>query len=302
MVELPNSDLLAALTAWSQAERAVQAAVLFGSRARAPGAPTSADGWSDVDLQILTDRPEAILRTDWARIFPAGTFCLQVLRPATGGVRKLTVLFSEGEADLVLVPTGRMRLARLALRWGWYRHIRAIQVGLDETATCLWSGYRLLKGEAEWGGFYARVARQMAGVRLTDDAIATLANVFLCDLSWVLQKLERGELAAAQYLLHRQLAETNFRLMRELRLRRGQPLPSFGIARRVETLLSAAELRWVTVDARLERDDLRRGASAAYAGLQGLMHELLPRWHVPDNLRALVERYPVKPVPKTVPR
>lgn len=273
----------------------MQAAILFGSQARPSDAPTFADVWSDCDLHLLTNRSEAILGTDWARVWPGGTFCLKTLRPATGGARKLTVIFAEGGADLVLVSTVKMRMARFALRFGWHRRVKAMRVGLDETATCLSSGYRFLKGEKAWGRFYSDLVGCMSGVRLSDEDIVTQANTFLCDFLWVLQKLERGELLAAQHFLHSQLAEVNFCLLRELRLRRGQPLPSFGIARRVEKLLPPEELRWVTVDARMEPDALHRGAWGAYAGLQALMYELVPEWRVSPSMLALLERQRAKP-------
>lgn len=164
-------------------------------------------------------------------------------------------------------------------------------MALNEIATCLQSGYRFLKGEKEWGAFYARVVAEMPGVRLADVEVAGLAGVFLCDLCWVFQKLERGELSAAQHLLHRSLAETNFRLVRELRLRRGQPVLSFGLGRRVEAILAPGELAWVQVDARLEREELGRAAWTAFKGLRGLMGELVPGWRVPPGLDELLVRY-----------
>lgn len=286
-----EETLLTAISRWLEAEPAVQSAVLFGSSARTVEATAVADGWSDFDLHVVTSDAERLLRTDWNGALPAAGFALQVVRPATGGMRKATVLFAAGQIDLVLVPSSAMRLARLGMGCGLHRRPGALRVALNEMATCLASGYRFLKGEQRWGAFYARVAAEMPGVRLTDAAASALADVFLCDLLWVLQKLERGELAAAQHALHRSLAETNFRLVRELRLRRALPLPSFGLGRRVETMLPPDELGWVRVSATSDRAELAAAAWRAHDGLRSLMRELVPGWDVPTQMAQLLARH-----------
>jgi len=123
--------------------------------------------------------------------------------------------------------------------------------------------------------FYARVATEMPGVRLGDAEARMLADAAVADWLWIQHKLARGELSAAQHVLHRSLAETNFRLLRELRLRRGQPLPSFGLGRHVERLLGPEELAWVRVDARCEAEALWSATERAAEGLRALMTELV---------------------------
>jgi len=282
------AELLPGIAAWLESERTVEAAVLFGSSARAM---STAGGRSDLDLHVVAKEPARLEQVDWGSVIPGAGFCLQAVRPATGGVRKVTALFAAGEIDLVLVPAGRLRLGRLAVRCGLHRRRGGLRVALNEIATCMQSGYRFLKGEKEWGAFYTRIVAEMPGVRLGDAEAVALANVFLCDLCWIFQKLERGELSAAQHLLHRSLAETNFRLIRELRLRRGQPVLSFGLGRRVETILAPEELSWVQVDARLRREDLGRAAWAAFRGFRALMGELVPAWQAPAGLDELLLRY-----------
>jgi hypothetical protein len=284
-------DLLAAVAAWLQQEPAVEAAVLFGSSARVPSAAAAAGSRSDLDLHVVTSDAAHLEQIDWRSAIPEGGFCLQAVRPATGGVRKVTALFVSGEIDLVLVPAKRLRLGRLAVRCGLHRRRGGLRVALNEIATCMHSGYRFLKGEKEWGAFYARIVAEMPGVRLSDPEAVNLADIFICDLCWVFQKLERGELSAAQHLTHRSLAETNFRLMRELRLRRGQPVLSFGLGRKVESTLSPKELTWVQVDARLQREDLGRAAWTAFKGMRALMRELIPAWQVPSGIDELLVRH-----------
>lgn len=275
----------------------MQSAVLFGSSARTGADAAVADSWSDFDLHIVTSDAEKLLHTDWQRAIPSTEFSLQVVRPATGGMRKATALFAAGQVDLVLVPAVAMRLARLGVWAGIHRRPGSLRAALNEMATCLGSGYRFLKGEQKWGAFYARIAAGMQGVRLSDAEVYTLAAIFLCDLLWTLQKLERGELAAAQHILHRSLAETNFRLVRELRQRRGLPLSSFGLGRRAEITLPPVELAWVQVSARLDRVELTEAAWRACDGLKSLMRELVPAWTVPAPMQKLLAEYaPAKPV------
>ena len=288
-MSVAQAGLLADIMAWLERDPRVKSAVLFGSSARASeGSGTEASRRADLDLHLVTPTPAELEQVDWPRALPGQAFRHQAVRPATGGVRKATVLFAAGEMDLVLVPEEPFRQASLALEHGKHRENPVLMAALNEVATCLHSGYRFLKGEKEWGVFYARIASEMPGVRLGDAEAKQLADIFLCDLLWVLQKLDRGELAAAQHLLHRSLAETNYRYIRELRLRRGEPLLSFGLGRKVESILPPDELAWVQVSARREAGELRQAAQASFQGIQALMTQLVPAWRVPAGARALI--------------
>ncbi len=289
MVSPAHTGLLQALEAWIQGEPAVKAAVLFGSQARAKEAAATADHWSDIDLHLITSAPKKLEQLDWARLFPNQHFLLQIVRPATGGVRKVTVLFAEGEVDLVLVPSGKFRLAGWALRGGLHKQLGFLRAALNNLSTIMRGGYRCLKGERSWGWIYARVVQEMPGFRIDDTEARQLADGFLTDLLWVLQKLERGELVAAQRILHRGLMETNVVLLHEARTREGGA--TFQQARRVEQLVTPDELRTVQVDARLEIGALRAAAWSALAGLQSLMRRLVPDWSVPAGVQALLERH-----------
>lgn len=273
-------NILEPISRWIASEQAICSAVHFGSGA--VHAPNVADEWSDVDLHIITREVKRLKSINWAEVLPDLDFRFQAIRPATGGVEKLTVVFAEGQMDLVLVPQSQMSLARWGMRLGCHQWHRRFRVSLDEMNTCLSSGFRFLKGESEWGDFYQDIATKMTGVRLDDAAIIALADAVALDVLWVWQKIARGEYCAAQHVLHRSLSETNFRLLRELRLRRGQPLLSFGLARRVETLLTPAELLWVKVDARANPEELRDATLASVGGLESLLQELAIEWSLPD--------------------
>ena len=291
MVRSSQADLLSALNAWLQTERSVCAVVLFGSQVRPPGTPAASDGWSDVDLHVITTAAARIEQTNWSKVLPNQHFCLQVLRPATGGVRKLTVLFDEGEADLVILPATRLRLVDVAMTLGFHRKIGSLRYALNSLSTIMGGGYRFLKGEGKWGPFYAKVIAEMPGYRINDREIINLADIFLCDLLWVLQKLQRGELVAAQRILHRSLMETNVLFLHEARIRQGQP--TFQQARRVEQLVSSSELSAVQLSARLDREELHLAAWQVFAGFKILMAELQPAWTVPASMNELLSRYSV---------
>ncbi len=286
---------MSAVVAWLESEDSIKSAVLFGSSCKASSIDNHQDNWADIDLHIITTASRRIEEVDWARVLPSEKFCMQIVRPATGGVRKATVSFATGQIDLVLVPAFQIRLARLAAFFGLHRRVHRLKDALNELHTCIQSGYRFLKGEKEWGAFYTMIMTEMPGVRLTDDDARKMADIFLTELLLIFRRLERGEFAAAQYSLHRSLSETNFRLLRELRLRRGQPLPSFGIARHVETSLSPTELEWVRVNSRLERQEISSAAWRSFDGLKALMSGLVPAWAVPPGISNLLKEYFSRP-------
>lgn len=285
MVNGPNTDLLGALDRWLQSDPGVHAAVLFGSQVREKNNAAAADGWSDVDLHVITSTADRLETMDWGLILPDHRLSLQVVRPASGGVRKVTLLLERGEADLVLVPSAKLRLAALAMALGWHRRIGFLSAALNNLSTIMGGGYRFLKGEKSWGRFYARVVGEMPGYRLNDAEVRQLADVALCDLLWVLQKLERGELVASQRILHRCALETNVVLLHELRMRRGEA--TFQQARRVEKLVSTDQLAALQVSARLDAKELNVATWRVLAGLKVLMAELVPGWKMPTGVEAL---------------
>lgn len=289
MVSPSHKDLLPGLEAWLQRTPAVRAAALFGSRARTGATAAPADGWSDVDVHLIVTAPDKIIATDWRREMPGYEFCLQVIRPVSGGMRKLSVLFAEGEADLVLVPQGQMRLGRLGMTLGLHRKIAVLRRGLNAFATPMSYGYRFLKGERSWGAFYARVVAEMEGYRLDEKEVRELADAFLAEQLYLLQKLGRGEQVVAQRVLHRSLNETCIVLLHELKMRRGEL--SIQQARRVEQLV-APEERWlVQVSARLDTAELAAAAWRARSALDWLMAQLVPAWQAPAGMEALLARY-----------
>jgi len=284
MAPIAHSEFWLWVNSWLQAEVRIESAVLFGSSVRSVGSESGGGAISDFDLHIISACPAELESIDWGGLSGSRGFVFKAARPATGGVRKVTVIFESGQIDLVLVSRKQMKLARLAVWLGLHRRSTKLAAALNEMATCLHSGYRFVKGIGCWGPWYAWVASHMPGVRLMPDEIRRLADSTLTDALWVLQKLERGELIAAQHLLHRSLVETNLRLMREVRLRRCDPLESFGLGRKIESWATAEELTWVRTSSPLERVALAGACRGAVLALQCLMAKLDPSWMIPVRM------------------
>ncbi len=96
---------------------------------------------------------------------------------------------------------------------------------------------------------------------------------------------------AAQHVLHTKLSDAGLRLWREGRRRRGLPLPSFGLGRRVEQLAPPAELARLRLSARLDRAELEAAAWSALAGLEAALGELAIAWTLPPSARRLLEEH-----------
>lgn len=285
---LEGRELLDEIVGQLTEDTNVRSVVLFGSRARETGLPAASDAWSDIDLHVIVRRVGAFtLRTALARL-SRRPLQLLLVRAASGGVQKVTLLYADAEVDLVLIPSWQMRLARLGLALGWQRRIASLRHGLNEMSTIMRGGYRFLKGEAAWGGFYADVVVKMPGQRLNETEVRAAAEAFLGDYLWVRQKLARGELIAAQRGLHLQLADANFRLMHEWRLRNGQT--TFREARRLERLLDASGLASLQVSARLDAAELRSAVDQALVTMQALVRDLLPAWSPPADYEGMVDR------------
>jgi hypothetical protein len=293
-----NTALFDGAVAWLCRTNEVKSAVLFGSSAAT--SRRHSDGALDLDLHLIVSSQRSFERIDWKSAIPNEVFCFQACRPATGRVRKVTVVFESGQIDMVLVPLGMMRVAAIFFRTGLYTKVSSVSVALHEMSTCLRTGFRFIKGESRWQRFYNNVSA-LPGVRLADVEVLGLADASICDVLWVFQKIEDGELIAAQHILHSRISDTNLRLWRELRCRRGLSLPSFGLGRRIEFLARDGERETLSLSSRLERGDLRRSASQALQALRLLMVSLEPKWSVPElmqiklnNFSAGDERDPLK--------
>lgn len=265
---------------WAATQPAIQAMVLIGSHVRPDGAANAADEVSDWDFQVITSDPAAFgHREVLAGLVPDVLPTVYSQRPTFGGVQRVTALYPGLEVDFVVLAAGKLRLAKLAAALGAHRRPGPLRDALGGLAVVIRPGYRFLKGGASWNGFYQRVLREVPDPRLEDGAIVALAEGFVCDVVWSERKLRRGEYLAVQRMLHQSLAETNFRLLHELRLRRGEV--SHPEARRIERVVGAKELAGVTIVAKPARDELAAAIVQAKATLLDFMHALVPSWRWP---------------------
>lgn len=264
---------------WAAGQPAIKAVTLIGSHIRPAGAPNAADPSSDWDFQVVTSRPRVFSSSAWTRDLPGCDLRVYSVRPTFGGVQKVTALFSGAETDFVVIPSMQLRLGRIAFALGLHKRPGAARRGLADLAIVVRPGYRFLKGGRQWGRFYERVIRDVPDPRLDDDEAVRLADGFVCDVVWAQRKLARGELLAAQRMLFQSLAEANYRLLHEVRLRRGEP--SYPEARRLERVATETERESVSLAPALDAAALEAALAKARATLEQLMSQLVPAWRWP---------------------
>ena len=272
------------IAAWAATDPEVSLCVLIGSRTRGGDAATGPDAGSDWDFQLATTAPGRFADGAWLAALGLPPLAYALRPGRLGSALKATAVTARGELDVVVLPEEPLRgLARLVAA-GQTPSDPAAGQALTDLAAVLAGGYRILKGEAEFGAFYARVAGSVPPARLDDAGVRRLAEGWICDYVALRRRLARGELLAARRALHHQLAEGNARLLHELRLRRG--LPSFPDVRRLERLDAAAAARLALPDT-ADAAGLLAAALTAARTCRGLLAELLgSAWRWPD-LRSL---------------
>ncbi len=263
------------MTAWAERTPAVKALVLIGSRERqASDAVWRADDQSDWDFQVITSEPQVFATKAWTRGLTGAELKVYAARTARiGGVPKVNAIFAEAEADFVVLPAALMRTIKRMVTLGRHREDGKVRRALQDLSIVIRPGWRFLKGGEAWDAFYRQVVAEVDDPRLSDAAICGLADAFVCELVWTKRKIDRGELITAQRMLHRELAETNFRLLHELKLRRGER--TFPEARRIERVASKAELNALSVSATLKAVELRREVAKSAATLRKFMRALV---------------------------
>jgi hypothetical protein len=269
------------VAAWAQREPSVQALVLIGSQSRRPDDPVwRADAQSDWDFQIITSNPQLFADAAWTRGLAGAEVRAYAVREARlGDVPKIAAVFAGAEADFVILPAARLDQLKQATELGQHSSAGEVRRNLQSVAVVLRPGWRFLKGAETWEPYYRWIVAEVPDPRLDDAAARSLAEGFVCDYVWTLRKLERGELLAAQRMLHRELAETNFRLLHELKLRRNER--SFPDARRIERVAGANEVAGVTVAAMPAAASLHAAVVGSGATLRELMSALAPGWRWP---------------------
>jgi hypothetical protein len=285
-----ESNLGGTFVRWATNEPAIRAVVLFGSRARVPSALDAARPHSDWDFQIITRQPEVFSNAAWVRAAGISDPIAYALRPRrVGSGVKVSAVFPEGELELVSTPVIQFLLVRWLWRFGLLARSRKAMTALGDLASLLRPGYRIVKGEASWGQLFSHVATAIPPTRLDDDAIVGIANRFVCDYLSAMQKIDQGELLAAQRWLHCYIADANFNLLHELKERRGEK--SYHVARRIEQVIDDRWRRAVTVAALPEHHSLRGAVELSAQTCCELVTELVGnRWRWPKAIPLRLRR------------
>lgn len=248
---------------------------MIGSRVRPDEDPiAAADGFADWDYQLIVGNPSDFLSPLWLHRVELGRIvAVAVRRPLWEGGLKINVVLEDEEIDLMVFPAGAMARLKWMTRLGLHRRSRWAMRSLQTLIHFVRPGWRFLKG-AEWlGPLYDFAGRNIPDPRLSDEDVRRIAVAFSCDQIWALRKIRRGELLAAQRILHLELAEANFRLLHELKLRRGER--SFERARRIEKIASESELSAVTVCAACEATALEAAVERSASACDRLVRELV---------------------------
>jgi hypothetical protein len=278
-----QADFGKAMTQWADRNPAISGLVLIGSRERPETDELRrADAHSDWDFQVITSKPRQFEDASWARDLPGFELRAYAVRPAIiGGVPKVNAVFTNAEADFVIIPAFSAYLLRLCIALGLHRAEGRVRRHVQDLAEVIRPGWRFLKGGETWEGLYQRAVNDVTDPRLSDKEIRSIAEGFVCDYIWVIRKIDRGELRAAQRILYRELLEGDLRLLHELKLRRGQR--SFTKARRLECIAESGELESVTFEAICEASSLRRDVEKSAATCRQLMQTLVGNtWQWPN--------------------
>jgi len=276
-------DFGEAMARWADQNQAISGLVLIGSRERPDTDKLwRADAHSDWDFQVITSKPKQFENALWTRDISGFELRAYAVRTAIiGGVPKVNAVFSKAEADFVIIPTTSARLLRLCIWLGLHKKEGRVRRHVQDLAEVIRPGWRFFKGEKRWGGLYRRAVDDVTDPRLCDEDLRHIADGFVCDYVWIVRKLARGELLAAQRILYRELFEADLRLLHELRLRRGQR--SFTKARRLEGIADSDELDGVKVETDCEVASLRNAVEKSAATCRGLMQALVgDTWRWPN--------------------
>jgi len=189
--------------AWAQTQPDIRAAMVVGSRARADH---PADEWSDLDIMVITTRPERLLgSSDWLKSI--GEYWLTFLEPTpTGGRMERRVLFEGAlDVDFAVIPHGRVRQAArflpllrrfpLLFRLLPKGMAQRIREDLADAANIFGRGLRVLVDKE---GLAAKLPQVLAEARPyrppTQREFLNAANDFWYHAVWTAKKLRRGEL------------------------------------------------------------------------------------------------------------
>jgi hypothetical protein len=269
---------------WAEQSEAVKVLAQIGSRVRAGAAAGGPDKHSDWDFQIITTDPLALETVAVLRQAGIGepiAFVSRIGRLGTS--RKVTAVFADGELDVVIIPYDQLAAARKQMGGGGVPN-PMIERALADMALVLVGGYKVIKDTEGAAQMYEFITSRVSVPRIHDLEAVRIADGFVCDYIGTRRLIGRGELLAGQRWLHHNLVEANYRLLHELKTRRG--LVSYPDARRLEQLDTEGWVETIAVSAELDPLSLYRAVEKSAQACRRLMEALVgDKWHWPDLAR-----------------
>ncbi len=266
-------DLGQRFVQWATRQEHIKGIVHIGSYVRLANLVGSADLYSDWDFQIISSTPEVFENPSEFTSEIGHPVAVAARGGRLGAVRKVTILFSDGEIDIVVIPLLQVTQALTLVKSRSYFYQPSILNSLEDLAAVLVGGYKIIKGDKSIIDLYLFIQSNVPAPRLSDDAIRTAADGFVCDYVSTIRKLQRGEFLAAQRWIHHYLAEVNFRLAHEMRQRRS--LSTFPDARRIEQLGDESLRISLEVRAELTRESLTDAAQKCAWTLRELVRSMI---------------------------
>ncbi len=258
---------------WATRQEHINGIVHIGSYVRRSDVIGAADLYSDWDFQIISSTPEVLEKSSEFPSEIGHPLVVAAREGRLGAVRKVTILFSDGEIDIVVIPMIRVMQALAVIESDGFISNFSMLKSLEDLAAVLVGGYKIIKTNKAITELYSFIQSNVTAPRLSDDAIRNVADGFVCDYVSTVRKLQRGEFLAAQRWIHHYLAEANFRLAHEMR-QRASTL-TFPDARRIEQLNDEALQTSLEVRAELTRESLSDAAQKCAQTLQRMVQAMI---------------------------
>lgn len=251
-----------ALSVWAKGQADLSALVQVGSRVQPDG---EADAFSDFDYYLISSRPERYRDGRFAEaIAPCWVVSSQI---AFGGVTKVTAVYEHAlDVDFVILAAWELRVAFLALRFprlkAWWPG--PLAKGIADLRCVAGRGSRVVHGGAGWSRRFERLAP--LPLTPTEAAFSHACDIFWTQFVWVVKKVERGELLAAQRGFHLHLVESTLTILAMEADEAGRPRPE---GRKAEQWLSSDRLRSMAITSAPSTEVLEH----ALADLAFLFHD-----------------------------
>lgn len=246
---------------------------MIGSRVRASTDVGASDELSDWDFQVVTSQPRLFGTSEWVHSAGLASPLVYVVREGRlGHANKVSIVWPDGILDVVVIASYSLYVLRVLVALNAVGSVPRANQALRDWSLILKAGHSIIKAKRGWRSFLSSVANNIAPARLSNREVIRLADEFVCDYISAVRKVRRGEFMAAQRWLHCHLAETNFRLLHELRMRNGEE--SFPDARRIEDLPYNVWHKAVSVNATLECNSLIAAIERSAQTCRALMSTL----------------------------